>query len=575
MFRIRRVHEAQLAGNRSAVEQVQAMLREVFPLARAKEIDELPGQLVNALGKGFQTLLYVAERRHQVIGVALLLHEPEIGFLYLDYLSAAPGRTGRGLGDALYRATRETARRLGVKAILMECLPDDPALCKDAEQRRQNAARLKFYERYGARPVAGTAYETPLDDSDDAPPYLVCDPLGGRVRRALAQAAVRAILERKYAWLCTPAYNEAVVASFTHDPIALRAPRYTPADERPPAPEPGEAADQVLVIANDRHDIHHIRERGYVESPARLRSILKALRRSPSFEEAEPRRHPDAAVLAVHDPEYVRYFRKVCEGLGPDEPVYPYVFPVRNAARPPKELSVRAGYYCVDTFTPLTRNAYLAARRAVDCALTCADALLDGRRVAYALVRPPGHHAERRHFGGFCYFNNAAIAAHALSAHGKVAILDVDYHHGNGQQDIFYQRDDVLTVSIHGDPSFAYPYFSGFADETGEGLGEGFNLNLPLPEELDGAGYQEALTRALARVRAHGAQFLVVALGLDTALGDPTGTWRLSPEDFERNGRVIGALGIPTLVVQEGGYTVRRVGTNAARFLGGLRTALR
>ncbi len=136
-------------------------------------------------------------------------------------------------------------------------------------------------------------------------------------------------------------------------------------------------------------------------------------------------------------------------------------------------MPVRAGYYCIDTFTPLNRNAYTAAKGAVDCALTAASQILTGYRISYALVRPPGHHAESKVFGGFCYFNSSAMAANYLSVHGRVAVLDVDYHHGNGTQDIFYQRDDVLTVSIHGHPSFAYPYFSGFSEETGEEKGLG------------------------------------------------------------------------------------------------------
>ena len=250
--------------------------------------------------------------------------------------------------------------------------------------------------------------------------------------------------------------------------------------------------------------------------------------------------------------------------------VYPYVFPIRNAARPPKQLSVRAGYYCIDTFTPLNPNAYLAAKRAVDCTLTAADGILGGRRLAYSLVRPPGHHAERRVFGGFCYFNNNAIAAHYLSEFGKVAILDLDYHHGNGQENIFYERNDVLTVSIHGHPNFAYPYFSGFADERGSGAGEGFNVNLPLPETLDGRQYRETLQKALKAVARFDPQFLIVALGLDTAKGDPTGTWLLTAKDLEQNGRMVGALDKPTLVVQEGGYRTRTLGINARHFFTGL-----
>jgi acetoin utilization deacetylase AcuC-like enzyme/ribosomal protein S18 acetylase RimI-like enzyme len=253
--------------------------------------------------------------------------------------------------------------------------------------------------------------------------------------------------------------------------------------------------------------------------------------------------------------------------------LYPYVFPLRNKTRPPKEPSVLAGYYCMDTFTPINRNAFPAARRAVDCALTAAREILNGRRLAYALVRPPGHHAERRVFGGFCYFNNNAIAAQYLSGFGKVAILDIDYHHGNGQQDIFYRRSEVLTVSIHGHPSFAYPYFSGFEDEKGEGEGEGFNYNLPLAEHIAGEAHRQALQKALTRIEEFKPTFLVVALGLDTAKGDPTGTWSLRARDFAANGKMIGSLNLPTVVIQEGGYRTRTLGINAASFFNGLAEA--
>jgi acetoin utilization deacetylase AcuC-like enzyme len=162
------------------------------------------------------------------------------------------------------------------------------------------------------------------------------------------------------------------------------------------------------------------------------------------------------------------------------------------------------------------------------------------------------------------------VAANYLSSHGKVAVLDVDYHHGNGQQDIFYERDDVLTVSLHGHPRFAYPYFSGFEEERGASVGMGFNLNLPLPERLDGAGYRRALRRALQEIRTFAPAFLVVALGLDPAKGDPTGTWSLLAEDFRQNGRLIAELALPTLVVQEGGYRTRTLGSNARAFFSGM-----
>jgi acetoin utilization deacetylase AcuC-like enzyme len=245
------------------------------------------------------------------------------------------------------------------------------------------------------------------------------------------------------------------------------------------------------------------------------------------------------------------------------------VFPVRNAARPPRELSVRAGYYCIDTFTPLNINAYKAARWGVNCSLSAADSILDGNRIAYVLTRPPGHHAERFVFGGFCYFNNTAIAASYLSKYGKVAILDMDYHHGNGQQQIFYDRSDVLTISIHGHPSFAYPYFSGFSEEKGEGEGSGYNFNYPLKEEINGEEYREILGHAIKIVRKFKPEFLIIALGLDTAKGDPTGTWLLSPADFLQNGKMAGSLRMPTLIIQEGGYRNKYLGINARSFLKG------
>jgi acetoin utilization deacetylase AcuC-like enzyme len=233
-------------------------------------------------------------------------------------------------------------------------------------------------------------------------------------------------------------------------------------------------------------------------------------------------------------------------------------------------LPLRAGYYCLDTFTPLNENAYKAARRSVDCALTGADTLLDGGRAAYALVRPPGHHAEHDAFGGFCYFNSSAIAAQRLSEHGSVVLLDIDYHHGNGAQDIFWKRKDVFTISMHGHPRYSYPYFSGFDDERGGGTGKGFNLNFPLPENIDGERFRKTLSEALIRIRKFKPQFLVIALGLDTAKGDPTGSFQLMAKDFRENGKMIGELALPTLVVQEGGYKTQTLGINARHFFTGL-----
>ena len=572
MFRIRRIFDVISDVNRDAVRQVQGILREQFPLLKQETVDEVPDQLAQPFKHKFHSMLYVAEDHHgKVRGFALVNHDPALKFCFLDYISAVKAGTGGGIGGALYERVRAEARLLGAKGVFFECLPDDPVLCKDPETLKQNKARLKFYEKYGALPIVNTAYETPVKPDEDNPPYLVFDGLGAGEPLGLAhaKAIVRAILERKYVTVCTPEYNALVLASFKDDPVKLRAPRYVKT-ATPPFAEVPDRLRRIVLAVNDRHDIHHVRERGYVESPVRIRAIQQEIEKTGLFEPVRPEDYPERHLLAVHDAGYLEYLKRVCKTLQEGSSVYPYVFPIRNLARPPKELAVRAGYYCIDTFTPINVNAYLAAKRAVDCALTCADRILVGYRLAYALVRPPGHHAERRSFGGFCYFNNGAVAAHYLSRFGKVAILDLDYHHGNGQQAIFYDRDNVLTVSIHGHPSFAYPYFSGFEEETGEGPGEGFCVNIPLQETLNGETYHKALGRAIHRVKGFAPSYLIVCLGLDTAKGDPTGTWRLGGEDFERVGRRVGEMGIPSLVVQEGGYRTRSIGVNARRFFTGL-----
>jgi acetoin utilization deacetylase AcuC-like enzyme/L-amino acid N-acyltransferase YncA len=324
------------------------------------------------------------------------------------------------------------------------------------------------------------------------------------------------------------------------------------------------------MVISDGHDRHRVEEEEYIETPERIDSIRDALAAAQLVDIVPMRAFHDRHLRAVHDPNLIQYLRDASAKAGGEEYIYPYIFPLRNRTRPPRERHALPGYFCMDTFTPIHRQAYPAARRAVDGALTAAALLRKDRRWSYALVRPPGHHSERGVFGGFCYFNNTAAATHYLSRWGKVAVLDVDFHHGNGQQEIFYRRSDILTISLHGHPQYAFPYFTGFADERGEGPGRGYNLNLPLPKKTDGKAYRQALDRALRRIRAFAPSFLVVALGFDTAAGDPTGEFRLEAEDFEANGRLIGTLGLPTMVVQEGGYRIKELGRYAHHFFRGL-----
>jgi len=573
MFRIRRIHDVTVPIDREAVRQIQIILREQFPLIAQEDIDDLPGKLIDPLRYKLRTVLLVADdAKHRVKGFAIMNHAPDLKFSYLDYISVAPRETSGGVGGALYERVQEEASILHSVGIFMECLPDDPALCRDPEILKQNESRLKFYERFNALPVINTKYETPLKEGGDCPPYLVIDPLHNDAlpSKKEIRKIVKAILNRKYPKNCPDDYVTMVVNSFNDDPVQVRNKKYTLSVKNGRRKDILYPDRNIALVVNEQHDIHHIRQRGYVEAPVRIPSILAGLEPMNIFNRYHARHFPDRLIKEVHDPEYYEYLRNICSTMKEKDSVYPYVFPIRNQTRPPRDKSVRAGYYCIDTFTPLNRNAFLAARKAVDCTLTAAEKLLEGYRRSYSLVRPPGHHAEKRSFGGFCYFNSAAVAAHWLSGTGRVAVLDIDYHHGNGTQDIFYERSDVLTLSIHGDPGFAYPYFTGFRDETGRGEGEGFNRNYPLPESCTPEVYRQTLKKALKAIREFAPQFLVVALGYDTSKNDPTGTWSLTPADFEENGRLISGLNLPTLIVQEGGYRSKSLGVHARGFFQGL-----
>ncbi|RMG89517.1 MAG: histone deacetylase family protein [Chloroflexi bacterium] len=244
--------------------------------------------------------------------------------------------------------------------------------------------------------------------------------------------------------------------------------------------------------------------------------------------------------------------------------------------RKPRSIWGQLGYYCFDTSSPILEHtwdvAYWGAQTALSAAaLVLAGLETEGMPISYALCRPPGHHAAQNLFGGFCYLNNAAIAAHWLVQQGKrVAILDIDYHHGNGTQAIFYGRSDVLVCSIHADPLNEYPYFWGYGDEYGSGGGQGFNWNYPLPRGTREPEYLQALADALVRVRLYVPDVLIVCLGVDTYEKDPAGGFRLQTESFARIGERIADTRLPVVVIQEGGYHLPTLGENVLYFFKGL-----
>jgi acetoin utilization deacetylase AcuC-like enzyme len=298
----------------------------------------------------------------------------------------------------------------------------------------------------------------------------------------------------------------------------------------------------------------------------------------------EPTPHGLEPVLAVHDPGLVEFLDgayAAWRAAGGPEVLIPDTFALPGLGRGPairrpgtggRDLAGgrgRPGRFCFDTATPLVAGSYRAARAAADVALTGADLLAGGAGAAYALCRPPGHHAGPGYYGGFCLLNNAAIAATALRRLGRVAIVDVDFHHGNGTQDVFWEDPAVLYVSLHGDPAGHYPHFTGGRDETGGGAGRGATRNLPLPDGTGDGGYLQALTAAAEVVAGFDAAVLVVSLGFDALDGDPLGAFRVSRDGYGRIGGLLAGLGLPTLLVQEGGYALDAIGGCAVAALAG------
>lgn len=302
---------------------------------------------------------------------------------------------------------------------------------------------------------------------------------------------------------------------------------------------------------NPPYEIYEGKLEPYTEKVERIVAIVKTLRGQDRMTFCSPNRFPLSHIYKIHQREYVAFLKRRSAQLKHSQVLYP-------------------SYFIMDTYTPILRKTYEVAKSAVDVALTGARHILQGDQVVYALCRPPGHHAEYKTMGGYCYFNNAAIAADYLSEHGRVAILDIDFHHGNGTQNIFYNRSDVLCVSIHADPHDKFPYNSGFANESGSGEGLGFNKNYPLPLGTTNEQYLYTLQKALRNIQDFNPNFLVISVGFDTYEKDPIGGFKLTIPFYKKIGMEIAKLQLPTLIVQEGGYNIKDLGKIALSFLKGI-----
>ena len=319
-------------------------------------------------------------------------------------------------------------------------------------------------------------------------------------------------------------------------------------------------------------------QRGLVphpETPERARIILAALAEAPDeFEIRTPDEIPLAAIEAVHTPGMVRMLH-AAESLADGVIHHITLFPKADPAKADPDNVHHAGFFCFDTSTPLGRDTWTSAAWSAASAVAGAKAIQSGETpAAYALCRPPGHHAARAYFGGYCYLNNAAIAATFLKASGRVAIVDIDFHHGDGTQAIFDEDPEVFTVSLHADTRCHYPYFSGLEGETGHGAGAGADLNVPLQAGATGDDMLAALTQqVIPALAAFRPKHLVIALGLDTYANDPLGDFKVQTPEYAQLGECLGALPYPVLIVQEGGYQTGELGLNARSFLQGIRKA--
>ncbi len=331
----------------------------------------------------------------------------------------------------------------------------------------------------------------------------------------------------------------------------------------------------VYSDAHRRHDPRHFLVRGRQmaspEVPQRA-DVLLAAAKAGGHAIVAPDDFGPGPRAAVHTRAYLAFLESVHarwrELDGAAEEVVPNVHPNAHMRAYPQGIVGQAGWHMADTACPIGAGTFAAACAAADCAVHAAELVLDGAPAAYALARPPGHHAFADMAGGFCFLNNVAIAARHMAARlGRVAIVDVDVHHGNGTQGIFYDADDVLFVSLHAEPSNFYPFFAGYADEVGEGAGAGCNLNLPLAHGSGDDVFLAALDRGVAAVREHVPGALLVSLGFDAYAGDPLSPLEITTEGFAAAARALAALGLPTVLVQEGGYDRASLGVNLTAFL--------
>ncbi len=343
----------------------------------------------------------------------------------------------------------------------------------------------------------------------------------------------------------------------------------------------------MLSVYSEKHQLRNAKSELHggelippFECPVRVEYILDQLQTVKLGEIVAPQEFGLDPITRIHNSDYLNFLERCWDtwtASGYKGEAIPTVWPSRRMpqTRIPNHIEGQMGFYALAGETSISGGTWEAARTSANVALTAQSAILDGAEAAFALCRPPGHHAASDMYGGYCFINNAAVSAQAFIDQGasRVAVLDVDFHHGNGTQAIFYHRPDVLFLSLHGDPKDAFPHFLGYADEAGEGKGEGFNCNYPMSPGTNFKTWGSALNDACKKITRYSPDALVISLGVDTFERDPISFFKLASDDFKRYGESISALKLPTLFVMEGGYAVEEIGINAVNVLQGFEDA--
>ncbi len=335
---------------------------------------------------------------------------------------------------------------------------------------------------------------------------------------------------------------------------------------------------RMKIVKNSNHALHrpnaefdNMQVKPYQEVPERIGYIEKVFQSSDfSHEFIEAKKMDESVLHKIHTKALIEQIKQISKESNEGEYSMPYVFPSKIVSDKQTNRIKRCNAHCMDMGTPVGKHTFDQALMSCSIAYDCSNFILEGDKLIYGLCRPPGHHAETNTYGGYCYFNNAGIAANRLIEHGKVCVLDIDYHHGNGTQELFYDKDSVLYVSIHGDPLTEYPYYTGFSDETGTGKGLGYNLNFPLPQGVTEGKYINTLNVALDKISSYKPEFLIISLGLDTYKNDPICKFNLDLDSYKTVGDMISRLNLPTIVLQEGGYYSEDLGYLALNFFKGI-----